>query len=182
LSGDPSLTADHGDIDDVLSKAESEVRVAINKFQAIEVDSILEARIIAELVRGSRSVAELTCWIFETDNDKPEYTAYYDRVRRVLRILEGKGYVSRRLFGKEKPYRLTNLALRKLLELKHENIDRARLVDYALYASFVSLVGIILGLTWSRVGGNLFFILYSLFLVLSGASLARMVRMIQEVM
>jgi len=180
LAEDSSVEFGGSDVDKVLRRAKDEVRAAIRRFQTIEVGSILEARIVAELARGSRSVAELACQIFETDSEKAEYTAYYDRVRRALRILEGRGYVSRRLFGKDKPYRLTSLGLARLLRLNGQR-PVTKWLDCVLFSCFATLTAVVLALAWSRTGGSLFLGAYSAFLVLVGASLTRLARMVQEV-
>jgi len=167
--------------DAVLRKAEHEVRGAIKKFRTLQAGSLLEAEIIAELSAGRRSTAELTCQIFETSRDKSEYAAYYDRVRRALRILEGKGYVSHRLFGKERPHALTQLALTNLLRLDSVEPPK-RWPDYAAFSGFITLAAITLALANSEAAANLFLAAYSGFLILGGVSVTRMLQILRRVM
>ncbi len=181
LADDRPAGTDASVADGVLRRAEQEVRGAIKKFQTPQAGSLLEARIIAELSAGRRSIAELTCQIFETNRDKPEYAASYDRVRRALRILEGRGYVSHRLFGKERPYTLTQLALTNLLRLDSVKPPR-RWFDYAAFSGFITLAAITLALANGKAAANLFLAAYSGFLILAGVSMTRMLQILRQVM
>ncbi len=179
--GDPRSGTDDPILNEVLRRAESEVRAAIAKFETLDVSSLLEAKIMAELAAGRRTTAELACSIFETDNEKPEYSGYYDRVHRALRVLEGRGYVSRRLFGKEKPYRLTKLAVACLLTLD-PGTRRRSWSDYAIFSALITLGAATVALMTGQVAGVLFLTIYSAFLVVVGVAVTRMIQILDEVM
>jgi len=75
---------------------------------------MVEVEIISQLLHGKRTRNELTEEIFETRRGEDGYVASYTKIKRSLEKLQGRGYVSCPLFGKEKPYKLTRYAIERL--------------------------------------------------------------------
>jgi len=69
--------------------------------------TMLEAEIMDRLMDGRRTAVELVVEIYGLSRGDASYAASCNRVRRALRSLENRGFVSTNLFGRDKPYRLT---------------------------------------------------------------------------
>jgi len=94
---------------------------------SLEVDGSLQDQILEELVEGSRTVGELVEVLYGVRRSDPGFSTSYMKVRRAVKRLEGRGYVSVPVLGKEKPCRLTRLGSRAIAE-----IPRRRSLDEAL--------------------------------------------------
>ena len=78
----------------------------------------LQAEVLRELLGGERTITELTFTIFQSEYGDTEFEAHHGRVRRAVKSLEKKGYIARkRLFGREKPYGLTQFGGAKILSI-----------------------------------------------------------------
>ena len=81
--------------------------------------SMLQAAITQELLSGRRTVAELTEAILLTKPGDAEYHTQYSRIRREIRQMESRGFVvSRKPFGRDKPFMLTQLAIARLTRIE----------------------------------------------------------------
>jgi hypothetical protein len=87
---------------------------AASRTLASELKDPLEFSIIERLIEGPRTAAELVEEIFSITRDGPGYMTSYTRVRRSLGGLSSRGYVSRKIFGTSKPFRLTHYAIGRL--------------------------------------------------------------------
>jgi hypothetical protein len=152
--------------------------------KTLDVTTTLQAEIIAHLLYGRRTPRELVELIFEIENDCGSFHQYYMRISRALQSLESHGFVSRRLFGSEKPYRLTRYALSRLASLDR---DRGRGPVSRWDASIIATtVGV--GIATIAADQGLvplarleFMVLYTLFILLSGMSLLRFIEMVRRV-
>ncbi len=79
-----------------------------------EMSNIRQVQIVRELLGGRRTVTELVESLYGLSQDDPGFSTHYSQVQKELRELGSKGFVSRRPFGRNKPYRLTQLAVAKL--------------------------------------------------------------------
>ena len=79
--------------------------------------------------------------IYGFTRDEEGYKSSYGRVRREIEHLESKGLVSRKLFGKEKPYRLTQLAIINLARIggEEQQQDLVTKTDLTIYLVTFSL-------------------------------------------
>jgi hypothetical protein len=75
-----------------------------------------QTRILALLLERNRSVADTVAAVYSKRSDQTGYRGLYMRVSRRLKSLESRGFVSRALFGKERPYRITRLGKKTLSE------------------------------------------------------------------
>lgn len=79
----------------------------VRKLRAMDL-TMLEAEIMDRLMDGRRTAVELVLEIYGVSRGDPSYGASCNRVRRALRSLENRGFVSTNLFGRDKPYGLTH--------------------------------------------------------------------------
>ncbi len=147
-------------------------------------ETALEAEIVANLLEGKRTIGDLVEVIYNRRGDDPEFHRCYMRVYRALQRLGRKGYVSRKLFGSEKPYRLTSLAFDQLASVRRR--DTSHLVDPSDGALLVGTIvmAVVTALASKgdlRVSRQVFTLIYSLFVFLSGASSLRLVQMVRKV-
>ncbi len=152
--------------------------------KALGLVTVLEAEMIAYLLERSRTVADIVDLVYRTRKDDPAFHQNYMRVSRTLRLLETRGYVSRRLFGSNKPYRITDYALQKLAGV--ERVWGTRLVsgwELAIYAGTITAatVTIFASLGVLQVSRFGFMIIYTVLVFLSGVCAPGLVRMFKKV-
>ena len=138
--------------------------------------SLLEVEILSRLMEGRRTRNELVEEIFQQQKGGPDYVASYTKIRRGLEDLEGKGFVTTPVFGKEKPYRITSYGMQKVVSVSPD-IKQPRLVeriDPVIYAACL-----IAGFATYYVAGSvsdparIMALLPASFFILLGFSLAR---------
>lgn len=148
----------------------------------IDVDSVLEAQVLGHLMTGSRTIPELMETIYGVRYDDDGYASCYMKVRRSLESLSSKGYVSRPLLGRSRPYRLTDFAIAKLTDMGGRSRDRRIAVvsrrDIALYAAttVVGAASLALGVDVAIEAW-----IYIVFAFLLGASVANATRIVGRV-
>jgi len=159
------------------------VKIA-KELKGLQIKTTLEAQLVNELMEGRRTGPELVRTVYGVDRNNPEFHSYYMRIRRAIASLESKGYVVSKLFGRDKPYRLTRYAIQQLASLGG---DRERLLpvhDLVLYAtalamgllSSMAVVGLLPGL------GNDATYLYGAFLFALGAAATRIVTLCRRLL
>ncbi len=79
-----------------------------------EFSSVRQVEIARELIRGRRTVAELVTSLYGLKAGDPGYKTHYSQVHKELRQMGSRGLVSRRPLGRDKPYRLTQMAIARL--------------------------------------------------------------------
>ncbi len=139
--------------------------------------NLLQAEILRELLIGERTVTELTFTIFHSDYQDKEFEVYHGRVRRAVKSLEKKGFIARRsLFGREKPYKLTQYGGAKVLSIIPDMSEPAIFVKKDLvFFVLVPVVGVVAWLTLHHIWTNFF----SLIL---GMALFRAAQIVKKVM
>jgi hypothetical protein len=75
----------------------------------VEVDGSLQARVLEELVTGTKNVSELTHILYDVERGDRGFSSCYMRVRRATKRLENRGYIAASLLGRDKQYHLTRL-------------------------------------------------------------------------
>ena len=106
--------------------------------------NLLQIEIVEELLSGRRTVAELVEAIYSVSRGGEGFATHYSRVRREIRQLESKGFVvPRKLFGRDKPYGLTQLAVSKLTRIEGvepgQNQHAVPRIDYLAYTGAILL-------------------------------------------
>ena len=84
----------------------------------MEIYKPLEIDILRQLAKGRRTVSELTEIIDGVDRHNAEYYRYYMKVSRAIKALQRRGYVVSRIFGRDKPFRLTPYAAGKIIDVE----------------------------------------------------------------
>lgn len=168
----------------VLGPVRKRILGNLRDLKSLRMVTLLEAEIVARLLEGRRTAGELVEEIFDVQGDSESFHSYYMRVCRALHSLEKRGYVSTRLFGRDRPYRLTDHVVQRLARIGGE--QPARLVpirDALVYVVTVVVCVIVilarLGfLEFDRQG---FMVLFTLGVLLSGVSLTKFLEMIGKV-
>lgn len=155
----------------------------LSYLKALGVRTILETEIIARLLDGRRTPGELAESIYGCGSDDSGFHQYYMRVCRSLEGLESKGYVSRQLFGSRKPFRLTRHALRILSQLEQGNgKELVGPMDLAIYAAacIAATITILAESGTLSLPRPQFMILYTIFTVLAGMSVLRLLQTVRQ--
>jgi len=79
----------------------------LGRIESVEGRELKNTRLLFLLLGGGRSVTDLVYSIYGKRYGDAGYRKLYMRVARRLASLEHEGLVSRALFGKERPYRVT---------------------------------------------------------------------------
>jgi len=150
------------------------LRKSVRLLGDLEPRSETQISVVESLLDGPKTIAELTEEIFGTDSADQ---ASYMKVRRAVRALGSKGYVSTRLLGKPKPYRLT-LYAREMLGSLEPGLPPFRLLapwDILLHGATL-VVATILALD---LVDSLWWLL--VFVYLAGASSCRLAQLFRRV-
>ncbi len=150
----------------------------------LEFATTLETEILACLLEGSKTVGELVELVFRVRKENCSFHQYYMRVSRVLRKMELEGYVSRRLFGSNKPYTLTHFALARLASEGDgpapKLVDRWDLGTYgATIAAAVATVCTSSGVV--PISRSEFMVVYTVLVFLCGVCSLRLAGMLKRV-
>jgi len=171
------------DLHDVVRKR---VLRTVDDLHRLGISDVLQARILACLFDGRRTVAELVEELYGCRNPDPGYMSAYSKTRRGIRELESKGYVATRMLGRDKPYRLTSYAISRLSGLASEDMS-IRLVpwkDIAIHTVSLILlffaIGILIG-SFELIDPYLVSF-YAAFFTMTGVSVTRLVETVSRVM
>jgi hypothetical protein len=138
---------------EALSRLRSRLRQEMDRLARSELN-MLQAAIVEELLSGQRTVAELVATVYSVDTNQDGYITYYSRIRREIRLMESKGLVvSRKAFGRDKPYSLTQLAIARLTRMEGVRPASWKAVprkDLVLYAAVLGAGSI---LAWMATVG-----------------------------
>jgi DNA-binding transcriptional ArsR family regulator len=153
------------------------VKDGVSRLKGLDIGDELAVEILSHLVEGRKSVAEITEHIYGLTSKDEGYNSSYSRVRREIRRLESKGLVSRPLFGGNRPFRLTDLALINLARIGGQTkqlspIPRIDLAVHLVTAGLAFPVGLI-ALAWVHVGELATIGLFGCFCFLLGVSFCR---------
>jgi hypothetical protein len=118
-----------------LKRIRERVREGVVRLRGLDIGDEIGVEILAQLVEGRRTATEIVERIYGLQVSDEGFQSCYTRARRELRKLESRGLISRRLFGRDKPYRLTELAVTNLARIGGEErqlplIPRSDLVAY----------------------------------------------------
>jgi hypothetical protein len=105
---------------DNIENLKGRVKDGMTKLKGLEIGDELAVEVLAQLVDGKKTVAEIVETVYGLRNSDQGYLPIYARVWRQVRQLESRGLVSTRVFGRDKPYRLTQLAIINLAKIGGE--------------------------------------------------------------
>jgi hypothetical protein len=173
--------ADHENIDELQRR----VKQGVSKLKGLDLGDELGVEILSQLVEGRKSASEIVELIYGLRRGDEGHKSCHGRVSREIRRLESKGLVSRVLFGREKPYRLTELAVINLARIGgHEKqVPIVPMVDVVMYISTVgSAVPLVLLVTgWIQLSQIVAGGLSCWFCLLLGVSLTRFAQAFRRV-
>lgn len=158
--------------------------VPLAGLKKLGIESFLEVELLTALSKGRRTVAELVQELYNVERSNPAYASYYDRVRRGCRRLESKGLVSRRIFGRDKPYRLTEHGILAMNRARMGQVSQRVLnsMDAALYLATI-LFGLIAVSTTnsSALHQSHYLGIFTIFVLLTGMSVVRFLETLWKV-
>ena len=146
------------------------------------------------LVGRERTASELTEETYGVTRHSPSYHTYYMKVSRTVKTLQRRGYIATRIFGRDKPYRLTPYAAARIMDSvaqagktektgKTEEVLPSRDILAYVSATCLALANIAFVATasspWLSTPPTI--LTYSAFLVLSGYCLARLSIAVEKV-
>jgi len=158
---------------------------AIEDLKQLGISDLLQAEIIGRLITGRRTVAELVEEIYCLRKNDKDFMSTYSRTRRSIRELESRGFVTTRLLGKDKPYRLTQYAITRLADFetpagKAYLMPRRDILIHIATATLACLCLLVV-LDYLSVEGWPLASIYSVFFVLVGISITRLSETIAKV-
>jgi hypothetical protein len=183
----PPTSADEEERHVVLVDVKHRLRKSMTHFRTLEIDTLLQAEILAELIDGPRSSTELVERILHTDRSNPrEFEASCARVRRGLKNLGARGYVSRGLLRRNSPHRLTRYAVARLADIQ-TGYDPERIVTRATLCllSGSVITGILSLMRYAGIlvlGRPVTGTLFAFFFLFTGATLTRLVDSLRRLM
>lgn len=173
------------DLDD-LSDLRRKVAEGISRLRGLDIGDELGVEILSRLVHGRRTVSEIVEQAYGLRSTDEGFYASYRRVSREIRRLESKGLVSRRLFGRDKPYRLTELAIINLAKIGGEAKQIRALApsDVAIYLATlgVSLPVAFIAVDWIKFSEPIIVGMFGCFCFLLGLSFGRFIQNLRRVL
>ena len=127
--------------EDKVEHLQRRVKNGVSKLKGLDIGDELAVEILAQLVDGRKNTSEVVALVYGLKRDDEGYHSSYNRITREIRRLESKGLVSRALFGKEKPYRLTELAVSNLARIGGESrqVSMVPWFDRVIYSTTLVL-------------------------------------------
>ena len=170
---------------DNLDKLKTRVREGVSKLKGLDIGDELAVEILAQLVDGRKSAAEIVVLVYGLRKGDGGFKSCYSRVGRVIRRLESRGLVSRRFFGRDKPYRLTQLAITNLARIggEEQQLSIVPWFDGVVYLVTLGLaVPVALqSMGWLQLPETLTIGLSGFLCILLGASICELVRTVRRV-
>lgn len=176
---------DTGDIEESLSRLRSRLTRSMMDLAKSEL-SLLQIEIVEELLLGRRTVTELVETIYSVRRGEYGFSAQYSRIRRELRELESRGFVvSKKFFGRDKPYGLTQLCVARLTSIEGVEPGTSRhivpRIDLVLYLGVI-VIGIVSRILIPRLEApGISTILLACFFFTSGLAVSRFLQTLKRV-
>jgi hypothetical protein len=177
--------ADSDNIEQV-DRLQRRVRAGVSRLRGIEIGDELSIEVLAQLIDNRKSQTEIVEGIYGLSRPDEGFKSCYTRIGRELRRLESKGLVSRQLFGRDKPYRLTQHAVINLAKIggREQQVPILPAIDIPFYLAMI-VSGVLVGLSvaglmeipeLSSIG------LFGIFCVLFGISITRFAQTVRRVL
>jgi hypothetical protein len=159
------------------------VRDIQNELDVAVLSNVTQVRIVQELLKGRRTVARLVEEFYGLRKGDPEFSTHYSRVRKELEDLESRAMVSRRMFGRDKPYSLTQIGMERLTRLRGSPSPRIlALPDALTYAAALILGAICAAVIMTGVNaGTPITLLAFVFVFVGGSAFSRLSRALGRV-
>jgi len=165
---------------------EKRVRRGVSQLRGLDIADELQVEIVSELIERKLTGVEIVQRVYGLGRYEEGFNSCYTRTRRALKRLESKGLVATSVLGKEKPYRLTDIAAINLARIGGEReqtgiVSRSDLLFYlATFVLAAPIASIGAGL-WRPedpwIAG-----LYACFFYLLGVSTSRVTQAVRRVL
>jgi hypothetical protein len=137
---------------DNIDDLQARIQQGVSKLGGLDIGDELSVEILRQLVGGRKNTSEMVELIYGLRRGEEGFSSCFSRVGREIRKLESKGLVSRRVFGRDRPYRLTELAVANLARIGGEEkqmplIPRSDLLVYLVTIILAVPVGL-QGMGW----------------------------------
>jgi hypothetical protein len=144
--------------------------------------NITQIKIARELLRGRRTVARLVEEFHGLRKGDPDFSTLYSRVRKEMGDLESRGLVSRKMFGRDRPYGLTQVGVERLTQLRGDPSPKVfSVLDALTYASALILGTICAGVIMAGVAITTPVTLLSfLFVFVGGLAFSHLARVLRR--
>jgi len=122
---------------DNIDRLQDEVRKGVSKLKGLDIGDELLVGILGQLVEGRKTITELVEQVYGIHPSEEGFKSSHTRITRGIRRLESEGMVSRKLLGRDRPYKLTQLAVANLArigggEQQQSLVPRTDLAAYLL--------------------------------------------------
>lgn len=164
---------------------ESDVRKGVSRIRGLELGDEVAVEVLTQLVEGRKTMSEIVEGVYGLTRSDEGFSSSFTKVRRATKRLESSGLVSTGLFGRDKPYRLTDLAMINLARIgggrgQVRILPRIDILTYAATAA-LSLPVAFLGLGWVELLDSGVIVVFGCFFYLLGASTVRVVQAFRKV-
>jgi hypothetical protein len=170
---------------DEVDELPARIKSGITRLRGLDIGDEITVEILGNLVDGKKTVAEIVERVYGLNSQDGGYFSAYSRIRRGIRRLESKGLVSTGILGREKPYRLTDLAMINLARIgggdKQMSVLSARDVLSYLVTLVLSLPLILVVLQWIEFSEPILVSIFGCFCFLFGISFSRLIQSIGRV-
>lgn len=170
---------------DEFDRLKTRVHEGVSRLKGLDIGDELEVEILARLVDGRKSAAEIVMLAYGLRKGDEGFKSSYSRVGRAIRRLESKGLVSRKLLGRDKPYRLTQLAITNLASIGggEQQLSLFPWFDAVLYlATLGATTAVALqSVGWFQLPETPTVGLSAFLCILLGASICELVRTVRRV-
>jgi hypothetical protein len=169
------------DIDDLKQR----VIDGVSKLKGLDIGDELAIEILGQLIHGKKTLTEICEGIYGLGRSEEGFQSCYTKVRREIRRLESRGLVSRKLFGNNKPFRLTQHAIINLARIggEEQQLPIIPKIDAIAYlATFgLSLLIITLAMGFYQLSEMGTLGLFGGFCLLLGISICEILRALRRV-
>ncbi len=169
-----------------LSELQASMRQSFQQIAKTELSNMLQVEIFPELLSGRRTIAELVQTIYALETADTGYSTQYSRVRNEIRQMESRGLVVRRPFGRDRPYKLTQLAVVKMAMATSDTAPTVKVLprrDMAVYATALGLGIVTMGMALAGVETPALFLALSFaFAFTSGIAFCQFLHALKRVM
>jgi hypothetical protein len=163
----------------------TDVEKGVSRVRGLELGDQVAVEVLTQLVEGRKTVTEIVEGVYGLRRSDEGFSSCFTKVRRATKRLESSGLVSTGIFGRDKPYRLTDLAIINLARIgggreQIRVLPRIDLLTYAATAAF-SLPVASLGLGWLQMFDSGVIVVFGCFFYLLGVSTVRIVQTLRKV-
>ena len=161
------------------------VQKGVSRLKGLEIEDVVSVEILVQLLECKMTVSEIVERIYGVTSSDEGFKSSYGKVWRQIRQLESKGLVSRKVFGRDKPYRLTDLAVTNLARIGGEEKQLSLIpkTDLSAYLATVALAVLVAlqAVGWLQLGEITTIVLFPSFCFILGISFYGALRMIRRV-